>query len=603
MNWMNKIVFAPLALILALSVPACATDITFDTLADGSSTSEVSGETAGGAKADAKESAERKTADEQVSSESAEPVSIESDLVYRLLVAEIAGQRKMNDVAVDQYLLAAFESPYPELAKRATRIALFAKDLKAALKAAGRWQELAPKDPEAVKYLSLLNLRLGHIKPAARYLRRFVSKLGDTPVKVHEIATLMLLREANKDAAMRTMELLLSDGEVTAEGEYGLARIAQAAKKSGKARSAAERALMIDEDHVGARLLLAQISLKADKIDEAIKYVQEALQRRPDDADIRLNFARLLLQAKRHPEAQTEFEKLVDETPDNADALYALGLLVLENKQIDKSKALFKRLVKLGKRNNEAAFYLGRIAASEKKYTEALEWFNKVKGGELAFESQVQVAQILVQQDKLDLAQTAFRKLRKQRADLATRIYLIESETLRRVEANSRAMAILNEALKHYPDDKDLLYARALLGEHIDQLDILERDLSRVLELDPENVNALNALGYTLADRTDRFEEAMELVKKAFAKQPDDAAILDSMGWVNFRLGKLEDSVRYLKRALKAGWDGEIAAHLGEVLWTMGKKQEAREIFKEAMKRMPDDQVVKQTIERLSPLE
>ncbi len=602
---MKNLALAPLAVVLALAVPACATDALPRLVAPETGAIKVAAADEADKQRAGEQSAQQpneEAGDSGSKQPAVEQLSLDSDLMYRLLVAEIAGQRQMNDVAVDQYLLAAWESPYWEIAKRATRIALFAKDIKTALKAARRWHELAPDDLQANKYLALLNLRQGHIKIAAKELKRFVAPMAKSADKIHEIVTVMLLRETDKQAAMRTMELLLADGEVTASGEYGLARISQAASRKDKAQSAAERALMIDDDHVGARLLLAQLKLKAGNIDDALVLVQEALKRRPDDTDIRLNFARLLLQAKRHPEAQKEFEKLVDETPENADALYALGLLVLEAEQIDKAKTLFKRLIKLGKRDNEAAFYLGRIAAAEKRYLQSLEWFSKVKGGELAFESRVQVAQILVQQDKLDLAQGAFRTLRKQRSDLGVRIYLIEAETLRGVEANDRAMAIYNEAIGRFPEDKDLLYARALLGEHVDKLDILERDLRRVLELDPEHVNALNALGYTLADRTDRYQEAFELVKKAIAKQPDDAAILDSMGWVNFRLGNLEDAESYLNRALKAGWDGEIAAHLGEVLWAMGKKQQARELLEDALKRKPDDALLKQTVKRLAPL-
>jgi Tfp pilus assembly protein PilF len=174
----------------------------------------------------------------------------------------------------------------------------------------------------------------------------------------------------------------------------------------------------------------------------------------------------------------------------------------------------------------------------------------------------------------------------------------VEAELLKDQDREQEAMSLYDEAIGRFPDNPDLLYARALLGEQLNRPDILERDLRRVIELDPENAHALNALGYTFADRNERLQEAYELIKKAYDQRPEDAAIMDSMGWIHYRLGKLEEAEQYLRRAITTEYDGEIAGHLGEVLWMRGKRDEADQVWNEALEKDPDNPALQKILKR-----
>lgn len=523
---------------------------------------------------------------------------VDPDLLYKLLLAEIAGQRGQFTVAVDGLLGAAWETDDARIAKRATRVAMFAKDFDAAVKAAGRWVELAPEDTEAVKHLALLSLRQGDADAAATELMRFVDMVSKDSSRRLDVAVSLLTREKNREAALATMEKIAETDPDSAAMQAAIGRIAFSSGDVERAESALTRALTLDARNKRALLLMADIRVQQLKYGEAAGYVARARELDPDNQQLRMTYARLLLRDDRRDEAKAEFEALVDDVPDNADAIYALALMALRSESPAQAEPLLQRLVELGKRTNEAAFYLGSLERDRKDYAKALEYFGRVKKGDLRLDAELQIAQVLADKGDIDGARANLTALREREESIMPRAFLIEAEILRKAERMDESMATYNLAVGRFPDNTDLLYARALLGEAMGDIAILERDLTRVLEIDEDNVNALNALGYTLADQTDRYEEALGLIERAHEQRPDDAAILDSMGWVNFRLGRNEDAERYLRRALSADFDGEIAAHLGEVLWATGRQDEANAIWEEALERDPDDEALKETLKR-----
>jgi tetratricopeptide (TPR) repeat protein len=278
---------------------------------------------------------------------------------------------------------------------------------------------------------------------------------------------------------------------------------------------------------------------------------------------------------------------MLNKAPKEPDVLFALGILSLQLDDTASAREYFTRLNDTGQRKDDAAFYLGQVEENAGNAEAALSWYLKV-GGDNESDAQVRVARIYAGQGQIERSREVLQRLRDEQADNAAALFLIEAELLKGVGLDQDAMAVYDVALTQFQGNPDLLYARALHAASMDRVDILERDLTAVLEKDPANSEALNALGYTLADRTDRYAEALGYIQRAMEIKPDEPAILDSMGWVQYRLGNLQEALKYLRRAVERTRDGEIAAHLGEVLWAMGERDEAWRVWEGALAEFPD---------------
>jgi tetratricopeptide (TPR) repeat protein len=527
--------------------------------------------------------------------------ALDPDVLYRVLLAEIAGQRGRMDVAVREYAAAAWASDDPQVAERATRIALFAKDYRVALRTAQRWLALAPEAADAQKNVGILHLRAGNPEAAAGVLSKWARSVADTPTERYELLTTLLLRENDRLAAMAVAQRVAAADADQAQAFLALSRLAAVAGDLDAAAAAAERTIALDTRNHQAKRLLARIRLQQGDNDTALALIGEAIAADPDDSELRMDYARMLLQANRHGEARQQFEILKEAFPGDADVLYALALLALEEREYEEAEVALLRLIELGERTEEAAYYLGGVAAERQDYAKAIEWYGSVDGGEFEVEAQIQVANVLAAKGDLAAARDRLQAQREDQPSLAPRLYLVEAEILRKEERGEEAMAMLDQAVGRFPDNTDLLYARALLGEQLDRPQVLERDLRRILELDAENAHALNALGYTLAERNERLDEAYELIARAYELRPDDAAIMDSMGWIHYRLGRLDEAERYLRRALAIDYDGEIAGHLGEVLWMQDRREDAERVWTEALERDPDNPALQEILQRFRP--
>ncbi|MCW8828826.1 MAG: tetratricopeptide repeat protein, partial [Gammaproteobacteria bacterium] len=262
----------------------------------------------------------------------------------------------------------------------------------------------------------------------------------------------------------------------------------------------------------------------------------------------------------------------------------------------------FMDLVRLGSRDEEARIALGQIAQMRGNRREAIDWFQSMPKGERYIEAQLLAAQLMAEEYGTDSALEYLRQLSLETESEHTQRYIAEAELLADAERHEEAMAVYNEALESSSEKTTLLYARALTAEKFGRIDLLERDLKQILNIDPNNVQALNALGYTLADRTERYAEAMRYIEQAYALQPEDAAILDSMGWGLYRLGRHQEALEYLRRAAEQlPRDAEVAAHLGEVLWVTGQQQKARQIWERALEVAPEHKVLNETVKRFNP--
>ncbi len=283
--------------------------------------------------------------------------------------------------------------------------------------------------------------------------------------------------------------------------------------------------------------------------------------------------------------------------------LYTLGLLSLEAQRLDDAEKYMMMLIRLNQREGEAQYYLGRINENRRLYEKAIDWYGQVHVGEYKFDARLRIADLLGLLERTDEAIEHLDAMLSgsQSTGSLVRIYITKGELLRGARRYEAAMEVFNTALEIVPGNSDLLYARALVAERLGRIDLLEADILQILRTEPDNAHALNALGFTLADQTDRYEEAYELLERAIEIMPDDPAIIDSWGWVHYRLGKYDEALRYLRRALSRLDDPEIAAHLGEVLWVTGDQKSAREVWQRALKEFPDDPKLLQVMQRFIP--
>ena len=520
-------------------------------------------------------------------------------VLYQLLVAELAGQRGQLDVAVANYLEAAKESQEPAIAARAARISMFTQALNEALESAELWVKLEPESAEARKTLAPLLLAFGRAPEAVVHYEKFVALSANMPDRGFSQISAQLSRDKNNIAALSVMDKLLVKNKGLPHAWLAHAQLTMHQVKLKLALKSVDHALDIKSHWAPAVVLRARIiGLQGNK-QKALDYLEDergdALE---NDIGVGLSYARLLTEVSQFEKAREEFERLAVLKPRNPDVIYAAGVLALQLKDYALAEKRLKRVLSLGSRTLGANFYLGRLYEKQNNFTLALKHFLAVRHGEFYLGAQTRAASLLAELGRLEKAQDLLHSLRVSTAQERVRVYLVEGELLRKAGKYQEALDFLTTKLEEMPDDTSLRYARALMAEKMGALEVAEKDLLVIIEREPSNAQALNALGYTLADRTQRFDEALNYIERALAVKPGDAAIIDSMGWVQYRMGNYEKAVQLLRQAMELIKDVEIAAHLGEVLWTMGNKQGALEVWEKALEENPNHKVLNDIMKR-----
>lgn len=523
--------------------------------------------------------------------------SLTAPLLYDMLLGEIAGQRGMLDVSGASYLEAARHSDDPRIAERALKISIYAKQPQLALAAARRWVSLAPDSVEARQSLAVLALRTRDQDEALQQFQYLLQHAGKDTDPYQSLLAL-LAREPDTERSLQVMSQLVALRPADAEAHFAYARLAVHAQDWTLAEQQVERTLALRPDWTQALILQAQIDLKQGQGETARGNLEAALKRHPDDADLRLAYARLLVDLDDFDAARGEYRKLLKVQPDNGQVVYSLALLSLEAGDLGEAHKLFEKLVEMEYQTQQAYYYLGAIAEEKHQPERAMQWYGKIEDGDHWLEVQIRMARLDAQAGDVKDARDRLRKVRLAHPAETQRMYLVEGEILAQIDRDKDAFQLYSDYLETQPDDIEILYARALVAERLDKLDQAEQDFLKVLALEPDNTRALNALGYTLADRTDRYEEALGYVQKAMEQTPDDPAVIDSMGWVLYRLGRLQEARSHLQKAYDMTKDSEIAAHLGEVMWAMGDRDQARALWETARKATPDDRVLDETMRR-----
>ena len=531
-------------------------------------------------------------------------VELTDDLLFRLLTAEIAFQRGEWQSAYVTELSAAQQTRDPRLARRAAEIALSAKQAGEAMSAVRLWRELAPNSAEATQYYLGFILLSDNLDEAQAIL---VQRLADARPAMRPLMILqtqrLLANAKNKDAAFSLLESLVSPYLSLPESHVSLALNAFVKGDAVRANSEARAALAIKPNSDLAILTLAQVTPEPA---EAARILTGYLAANPKAIEVRTAYARSLVEQKKYEAARTQFQQLLAQQPDNLTSLYALGMLDVQTNHLPEAEQFLTRYLKAlaaapdeERDPSQALLVLAQIAEDRNDPDAALKWLAQVDAGEGVLNARIKRAQIVAKRGNLVEGQRILREITPDGEREQTQVTLAEAQILRDADQSAAAFTVLGDALKRYPDNTDLLYDYAMVAEKANNLDVMEKALRRVMELTPTNQNAYNALGYSFAERNIRLPEAYALVEKALTIAPEDPFIMDSLGWVQFRLGKLKEAEELLRRAYAARPDPEIAVHLGEVLWVKGQKDDAQKLWRDANTKDPKNDTLKSTLARL----
>ena len=514
--------------------------------------------------------------------------SISSDLLYLILGAEIAGQKGAYDVSLENYIKATKWTNDSKIAERATQIALFNNNKEKASEAVALWLQMDDESVDARKIAAMLDIKQGRYDKAIGHLK-LLKVLADKDFrKIIIDMTRHLEKEAGKESAFDFMDRLNKAISDDPDVHFAYALLAMKETELNRAYLEITKAIQLRPQWRQARIVKVRILAQKGDSEAALSLLKEMMAKEPENEELHLIYAQYLVDLKDYSAAEKELQGIVAKNPKQYDALYSLALVKLQNKQREEARNLFLRLVDVSKWQNQAFYYLGRIDAKTDRIKDAILWLGKIIRGPLVLDAQMTIVSLLASDKRLEEAQKNLRALHRRFPAQAHRFYLLEAELLNERRDYEAAFGVLSQALESMPDHSQLLYTRALVAEHLNRLDILERDLLRILEKNPDDPNALNALGYTLADRTDRYEEARTYLDRAIELKPDDPVIMDSYGWLQYRLGDFQIALDYLQRAYNLNDDSEIAAHLGEILWVKGQKGKAKEVWKKALNEDPD---------------
>jgi len=524
--------------------------------------------------------------------------SFSPDTLYNLLVAELAGQRERFDIALDNYVEQARVTRDPAVAERAFRLAEYLGADDAALETALLWADSAEDNLDAQRVAAIQLARAGRHEQAMLYMEQVLQAKGDTHFDF------LALTAAQTDPETRA-GLLQSFAQLrkrypdNAQLLFGHAVLLQQNGRPEEAL-ASLAAHPAGSREISPLLLRARLLRSLERGDEALPLLKNGLRLHPDDKRLRLAYARQLLEEQRLDESRAQFRELLQRFPEDNDLRLSLALIELEAKAWNEARSHLQELIERDAHVDAAHFNLGRLAEQDGDSAAALREYALVGPSNDFLPAQLRRTQLLVKAGRSAEAERLLASARDSQPDYALQLYLLEIESLTGQQRLGDAWQLAAQALEQYPDDLNLLYTRAMLAEKRGDLAGLERDLRFIIEREPDNSTALNALGYTLADRTTRYSEAHALIARAYALNPDDPAILDSLGWVNYRLGNLAEAEKLLRQALERMPDHEVAAHLGEVLWASGQQDKAREVWRKALADAPDSAILRDTLKRLT---
>ena len=536
---------------------------------------------------------------QSVAPDAAPDSDLSEEVLYELLVGEIALQRGDPALASQIYLDLAKRTRDPRVARRAIEVANFARLPDAALDAAKIWQSIEPASPQALQFVSALLIAAKRVDEAEPYLEKLLAADGVNLESGFLQLNRLLSGNPDKAANLRVVRRLAAQQPGLASAHLAIAQAALAAGDDAAALAAVRRATALRPEWETAAIFEAQVLQKRSGA-EAASSLGAFIEKNPAARDARLNYARALVLDKRYPEARKQFEALLAANPGNPEVIYAVGLLAFQLKDFQVAEENMKRLLSLGYRDpNGVRYLLGQIAEEQKQWPRAIQWYKQIDEGDQVLAARMRIAQVMAKQGKLDEARKYLKSVKAESPAEQVQLIVAEAQLLREANRNRDAFDMLDQALKKDPDQPELLYDFALTAEKLERFDLLEAKLRKLIQVRPDHAHAYNALGYSFAERNLRLPEAQKLIEQALQLAPEDNFIIDSLGWVLYRQGDLKGAARELRRAYGGRPDAEIGAHLGEVLWVMGERAEADKVWREALDTSPENETLLKTIKRL----
>ena len=555
-------------------------------------------------------------AEAKAAQEAAPSSALDSALFYQLLVGEITTQGGEPSAGFALMLDAARKTKDAQLYQRATDIALQSRSGDAALQAAQAWTQTMPASRDANRYVLQILISLGRIAETTEPLKTEL-RLAPEIERLSVLASIprAYARAADKTAAGTVVEAALAsylnnpaNPDAASAAWTTVSRMRLAAGNPRDALEAAQRGQAANANAEGPAMVALELMepLPAEGERIVMKYLDGNAKAVPE---IRMGYARALLDAQRYADAAAQLQVLTREKPDFADAWLVLSSLQLQENQLAPAQASLERYLALVQQQpaeaersrglSQAYLSLSQLAEKRKDYVAAENWLSKIENSTEMVQAQARRASILASQGKLEQGRQLIRQLPEKTPAEARLKVNAEIGLLRDVKQYRLAYEAIAQALVKSPNDAELLYDQAMMAEKLGQLDEMERLLRQVIKLKPDYHHAYNALGYSLAERNVRLPEARELIKQALTYAPTDPFIRDSLGWVEFRMGNTVEAAAIFEAAYKAKPDAEIAAHYGEVLWSMGQRDRAIAIWKEGKLINPENETLLETLKRL----
>jgi tetratricopeptide (TPR) repeat protein len=544
-------------------------------------------------------------AGQQVKEPLADPLlpkqELTSELLYEYLIAEIGNQRGYKLLAVNGSADLAKKTRDPRLAKRAAQLAFESNDMEKSLSAFKLWQAVEPNAPLPPRMLVSIFLRGGKLEQAKAeclsLLKKDEPNVAPTLLQIGQ----MLGSYPDKPAALAMMRELSAAYPNVAEAYFAQAQLARVAGDMSQALVAAKQARNLRPDWDMAVSLEAEI-LQKTAPQQGLQVLNDYLAKFPEAHDLRLQYARALVEQQQFPAAREAFQRVADNTPPNPDLAFAIAMISLQMNDLQGAEIQLKDALAKGKKDQDTVhYYLGQLSEAKKQNDEAIGHYRAVQAGEHLFAASVRVAYLLSVQGKLDEARSYLHQQPIANNQQRAQLLMVEAQLLRDAKQYDQAHQVLRQGLEKLPNHPALLYEAAMMADKIGKFELAEQDLRKLMQLNPQDANAYNALGFSLLERNERVPEAVLLVEKALQLAPDDIAIMDSVGWGYYRTGKLDESVQMLRRAFAGNPDPEIASHLGEVLWAHGDKDEAMQLLQASLKAHPGNQQLLVVIKKITP--
>ena len=529
-------------------------------------------------------------------------LDLTQDMLTQLLTAEIAVRQGQYPQAIEQLLISAKASKDPRLAAKAAYWSLQSGLFEQARESARLWLDILKtkpdndlSDPQLVLATALIELN--QASQAFPLLSQAVEGTQDPDIYKRVAGELSRLK--NTGDSLDLYQKLVVQASDQENAHLGLAILSARLNNFDLSRTSIDNALQANPTNEDAALIKISYLYETEDEDQIIEFAENFLRKNKSAYQFKMEYARYLSSNSMPRQAIRQFEDVAQ----NDDALFRdarlnIVALAMDEEEYTLADENLLALIDVDPANNRLIYFRCQVQRELGHYDMALELCSEISLGEFYFPAQLEMASVMADDDRLEAAIMHLDSVPVSGSDEQIQVYLSKQRLVYQAEQIERSVAILDSGLTKYPDNTSLLYARGLVLSELGNVQDHERDMRKLIQLDPDNAHAYNALGYTLADLTTRYDEALELIQKAVELNPDDAYILDSLGWVYFKLNDLEQARVHLEQAFDLSGDAEIAAHLGELYWTLGEKGKAKSIWRKAIKDTPDNKVLNKTLER-----